>query len=338
MRRIWCLIAAFTLLLMLEVAICKRCHAEEPQMFLDDNPRFPLIYAREGALDRFNYLDLDSCTVISGDEDCFEISAQYVALSFFRDVAPQYASSSKEEYTCRFRKNEESGGELQVWDEHYDKKWRTFIGPHDEEVIEQMLDETGYAGYSLSSYYMFKCVYQHLFGEPYEDDWDDEALQRTVMILPRGKKTERHRYLWDDENYPCVFASKLDGALNLDKNSVYVEMESPSQCILRILVLHTPMLHYNDLIVDSIKSWRYLYDREEKKMYIWWPRSGGWRHFSPESDGTIDRRVRHVGEAAYYLAYGERFYGADQRWDPVLKRFVDVYKDAFYERLDGEIE
>ena len=54
MCRIRTLIAAFAVAFVIEVALYGRCHAEEP-LFLDGNPRYPLVLAI--ALQR-QYLEL----------------------------------------------------------------------------------------------------------------------------------------------------------------------------------------------------------------------------------------------------------------------------------------
>ena len=309
-RRLWLHMMntwpAAVMLFLLVCFVMPVCHAEEPQIFLDDNPKCPLVYAQEHA---FGYLDLDSCTLISGDKDSFEISVQY----YSRYEGLKAAGSKAKEYTCRFRKNGDSGWKLQVWNDCYhDKEWESFIDPSDEYTIEQILDEKGRVDFRLPDYYMFKCVYQHLFGEPYEDDFDDEELRRTVIVFPIDREEwDMQHGLWDDENYSRIWSHYWEGAWYLDNSSVYVEMESPSQCILRILAFNTTRFHHNDIMIDFISSYRFLYDKEEGKMYAWWWPSQKWGYCSPHSHGTIDRRVNYIGWRAYHLAYGECFSEAD---------------------------
>ena len=148
MCRIRTLITAFAVAFVIEVALYGRCHAEEP-LFMDGNPRYPLVYAQK---DVFRYLDFDSCTIISKDESGFELSVKYL----FRPDVQRYTALKEEERVCRFRKNEESDWKLQVWDDHYDKGWKTFIDPHDEDAIEQILDEKGRVNFGLYNYYMMR--------------------------------------------------------------------------------------------------------------------------------------------------------------------------------------
>lgn len=143
--RIVCRRSLFAVMLLAVTLFPFPCHAAE-EHFLDDNPRYPLIYA---IVPNRHYLDLDSCAIISADEDGFEVSAQYL---------DSKSQADDNRHTCRFRKNEESGWELQVWNDSYDKAWRTFINPNGD--IEEILDEKGYVGFGLSDYYMFKRVYQ----------------------------------------------------------------------------------------------------------------------------------------------------------------------------------
>ena len=101
----------------------------EESLFMNGDPRYPLIYAKECYR---HYLDLDSCIIISDDEDGFEISADYIEPNKTR----------KTRITCRFRKNEVSNGELQVLSD-YSKDWQRIYNPYDEETIRQTLEEEG---------------------------------------------------------------------------------------------------------------------------------------------------------------------------------------------------
>ena len=74
---------------------------------MDGEPRYPLVSAVE--LHR-QYLDLDACEIISDDQNGFELYAEYFDL--FLDPI-----SIKGKHIYRFRKNDESDGELQFWDD-----------------------------------------------------------------------------------------------------------------------------------------------------------------------------------------------------------------------------
>lgn len=323
MNRIWALIVMFAVSLAMGVSNVGRCYAEEP-LYLGDNPRYPLLFALIWGRDDFrHYLDLDSCEVISRDEDGFEITTKYITTS--------KQSDEDHEYTCRFRKNGDSGWKLQVWDEHYDKAWETFIDPHDEDTIEQRLEEKGIVRFRLSDYYLFKCAYKYLFNETYEDGTDEDALQRSVMILPREEKPRPHAYLWNDKNYPRVWRSSYY-AVHLDKNSVYVEAEASPQRILQVLTLDTVLLHYKDIFPNAIYFDRFLYDEDEGKMYCWSPSKEEWYYLRPNSPG----RNVCIGEAAFYLAYGKKFYGETAEWSRRRTPYHWNENDTtFYERLDG---
>ena len=317
--------AFLTFLFVVSMPIVGCCEAEPP--YLDGNPRYPLVFAMEAYR---HYLDLDSCAIVSDDEDGFEIVAEYIDPKSF---------GNNHRYECRFRKNAESDGELELWIEHI-RQWTPFYNPYDEETNAQVLDEKGLVNFHLPEYYMFKCVYQHLFGESYEDDLDDEELRRTAVILPfpsRGSLEElvkmRHRFLWDDENYPRIWAH-MEDAWHLDKSSVYVETEEPPQYILQILILRTPQFHYNDILPSRILLRRILYDEDEEKMYVE-TGNGNWRYMPPDGSNAESGLSMYVGEAAFYLAYGERFYGASPKWERRLNKYFDVFNDAFYEKLDG---
>lgn len=329
MRKIWALIAAVAMLMMGN-SLFGCCHVKELDlpMFLDDNPRYPLVFA---IYPQGHYLDLESCKVISGDEDSFEIYAEGVFHS--RDSFVQ----RKDNPIYHFRKNEESDGELQFW-ESYGKKWKTFPDPYDQEKNEAILDETGYVDYHFPVYYIFKYLYRHLFGKPYEDDIDDEALQHTAIIWQRRETVGFSDYLWDDKNYPLVWVCG-GWTWYLDKSSIYVEMEEPPQYILRVLILEPTFLRYDDTLPRSIHSYRFLYDDDEGKMYKWSPKLEKWWYLEPdENDTSYNDGERYVGEAAFYLVYGEKLYDVFPRWHRARSPWLDIHDKWFYERLDGEME
>lgn len=296
MNRIRALIVMFAVSLAIGVSNVGRCHAEEP-LFLDDNPRRPLVSAQIGWRD---YLDLDSCEVISNDADGFEISAKC--------NNPDFPDN---DHIYRFRKNKESEGELQIQD-WYDKKWKTIYDPHDKETVERVLEERDYINFRLDDYYMFKCVYQELFGKPYDDDFDDEALRRSAILLWRdGERPGIHKYLWDDENYPKIWhhGGGQWAACYIDKSSLYIEDENPPFYTLQILMLDTPLEHYNDIMPRSISQARYLYDDENKIMYCNMYGKASWYRLNPE--GSSKERgywAFSAGKAAFRLAYGRDFF------------------------------
>ncbi len=332
MNRIWALIVMFAVSLMMEVSNIGRCHAEEP-LFLDDNPRYPLVTAQKGL--RY-YLDLDSCEVISNDEDGFEISAKY--------IYPRYRNN---DYTCRFRKNKESDGKLQVrhWRNKevrtiYDKKWRTIYDPYDKETVEQVLEERDYIDFRLDDYYMFKCVYQELFGKPYEDAFDDEALRRSAIILRReGERPDIHDFLWDDDNFPLIWhrGGGIDSACYIDKSSLFIEDENPPYYTLQILMLDTPCKHYNDIMPRSISQARYLYDDENKIIYSNWSGKASWVRLNPAGNPREQGWWGlSVGEAAFRLVYGRDFFEGAQR-DGYRYDSSTIYPSdkLFYTDADG---
>lgn len=322
------LIAAVVASFVMEFTVLGHCHAEKLQLFLDDNPRYPLIF---GLNPHREYLDLESCRIISGDENNFEIYAEGIYKS--TDVAVQM----KETPTHLFRKNEESDEELQVWSKR-NQEWKTIPNPYDQEAISEVLEETGFFDYPFITYYRFKCIYQHLFGKPYEDDndelngIDDEVLQHSALI-PQIRETSKIRpYLWGDENFPLVWICH-EWAWYLDESSIYVEMESPSKYILRVIAVEQTFLHYDDSPPRTIRSYRFLYDEDEGKMYKWSPKKEDWFYLTPNKNDDI-----YVGEAAFYLVYGEKFYDVSPRWRRKRNPWFNMDDEWFYERLDGETE
>lgn len=291
-------------------------------MFLDGDSRYPLVF---GINPHRHYLDLDSCVVISGDADAFEIYAEGIYQS--TDVAVQH-----ENPVYRFRKNEETDGALQFGVEN-NQEWRTIPNPYDQGAMEEALDELGRVDFHFPTYYIFKIVYRHLFGIPYEDGIDDDVLRRSALIPQITETSKIHRYLRDDKNYPLVWISQ-EWAWYLDKGSIYVEMEESSQCILRVLVLDMTFLHYDDSLPRSMHSYRVRYNKDEGKMYEWNFNAEEWRYLPPDRSNTS----LYVGEAAFYLVYGEKFYAVSPRWHRKRNPWLNMDDKWFYERLDGETE
>ena len=123
-------------------------------------------------------------------------------------------------------------------------------------------------------------------------------------------------------------------AWHLDKHSVYVELDAPPQYILRILVLSAPQVHNNDIVPRSIDLYRLRYDEDEGKMFVE-NSAGDWRYMPPDGSSAESGKAMYIGEAAFYITYGRRFYGASPKWNQNLNAYFDVFDDAFYELLDG---
>lgn len=285
------------------------CHAKELEPFRDGNPRYPLVRSWEmfGTI-FYDYLDLDSCTIVL-DKDGFELSA---VLCHFK-YSHYGPKETYEIQACHFRKNAESNGKLQYWkdDEFGNNEWATIIlNPYDRESIEQTLDEGGNVGSPVGSYYLFKHVYQQVFGKPYEDDVDDEALKNSAMnyVAEEEKRRTIPHYLWDDENYPVMWAKNQELSWYLDKSSVYVETEDDSKHILRVLVLELPRYHNNVVMPLGIRSDKLLFDEEEGKMYVWGWGAKQWIYVEPDGMDTLSRKEKRIGNAAYKQIYGKHFY------------------------------
>lgn len=301
-------ISLVVLLTFFTLFVGRQCRAEELQRFMDGDPLYPLVYAREFYL---SYLDLDSCTIISDGEDGFEFSVEKISTSPL-----EYRSA------YRFRQNAESAGELQVFGQFYanESVWRTIPDPRDWEAIEEALDEKGRMDFYLDEYYMFRIAYQHLFGVPYEDGRDEKELERTLIIWPEGDKRPKwHWHLWNNKNYVLVYTHD-SYACYLDTSSVFVEEETDEYCILRGIYYGAPICHYNDILPDDVSACSVRYEKEDNRMSVGSRRSNRWHYMPPGGITAETGKAMPIGEAMHYLVYGDKFYG---------------YSDAFYGRLDG---
>lgn len=81
------------------------------------------------------------------------------------------------------------------------------------------------------------------------------------------------KYLYDDENY-IICDGHMGTAWYVDKSSIVVEMETDDDCILSMTVIsvsyddHRPPYGVDDIRETKSKQYEFLYDFDEKKIFI----------------------------------------------------------------------
>ena len=121
----------------------------------------------------------------------------------------------------------------------------------------------------------------------------------------------------------------------IDRTSVAVERYDPPYYIIAINVFYVDNDGYGTIHEYATKRFYYNYDKTE--MYIaQTPGKNDWIYIYPNdsvSAGQMDGK--NVGEAAFYLAYHMKFYGA-YRWKNTLvngTEFESIFSNDFYAKL-----
>ena len=144
-------------------------------------------------------------------------------------------------------------------------------------------------------------------------------------------------YYQDDTNFPMVWGH--DGwATFIDKSSLVVQRYDPPYYIIAINVFYVDDGGYGT--IHKYDTLRFFYNYDTTKMYI--DRTGGsgdWKYIRPNASVSEEQHDgKNVGEAAFYLAYRLRFYGA-YRWKNTLILSEDLYQqvfpDEFYRKIQG---
>ena len=142
------------------------------------------------------------------------------------------------------------------------------------------------------------------------------------------------KYLYDDENY-IICDGHMGTAWYVDKNSIAVEMETDDDCILSVTVVsasyedHRPPYGMDDIRATKSKQYEFLYDFDEKKMYIAADRENDrpgysalqydrfiyikqygatWRYIDPRGCWADIGIIKPVALEAYRSEYGMEFH------------------------------
>lgn len=169
------------------------------------------------------------------------------------------------------------------------------------------------------------------------------VLAAGMLIAPQSVEANHlnqyypEDYLDGDLNFPCIWVH-MNGAWFLDKSSLVAERYDPPYYILSIEGVY---VYYEGRDAVEVKRkrigpLRYFYNYDTKEMYV--DRKTGnsdWRYIKPHGPNSESGVVMHIGEAAFYVNYNMKFYGAQKMPNPNWKGspYADVFRDDFYKYL-----
>lgn len=120
----------------------------------------------------------------------------------------------------------------------------------------------------------------------------------------------------------------------IDKTSIAVQRYDPPYYIIAVNVFYAPDGGYGDM--EGYHTERFYYNYDITKMYI--DQKAGtndWVYLYPTYHDTMNSENHTVGEAAFYLAYHMKFYGA-YRWRDARfpnSDYETIFSDEFYTKL-----
>ena len=75
------------------------------------------------------------------------------------------------------------------------------------------------------------------------------------------------------------------------------------------------------------------YDEANTQMYECNSTMSNRRYLKPTGSNAESGCPMYVGEAAYYVSQGKKFYGAYTWKDDYLNKYIDIFSDDFYANL-----
>lgn len=125
-------------------------------------------------------------------------------------------------------------------------------------------------------------------------------------------------YLNGDRNYILCDAYK-ETAWYLDRSSLNVQKYDPPQYIIAVNVVTVPDADRGGTDINGVRTFRFFYNYELKRMYVDLSLTDAWRYLDPNGDWATTDISLPVGELSFALAYNMKFY--------------DSYDDSFYGRI-----
>lgn len=140
-------------------------------------------------------------------------------------------------------------------------------------------------------------------------------------------------YYNGDDNYPLIWGH-MGTAWYLDKSSLVCQDYNPPCYTLAINVISVENADRGNREISRVTTMRFFYNWNDRKMYV--DRNTGasdWRYLKPTGSNAESGMSMYVGEAAFYLDYGKKFYGSRTWYDSYLHRNVTVFNNSFYAKL-----
>lgn len=141
------------------------------------------------------------------------------------------------------------------------------------------------------------------------------------------------QYYNNDSRFPMIWGHTRVATF-IDRTSIAVQRYDPPYYIIAVKVFYAPDGGYGDMM--GCHTERFYYNYDITKMYM--DKKAGtndWIYLYPTYHDTVNSENKTVGEAAFYLAYHMKFYGA-YRWKDIQfpdSNYEDVFSDDFYRNL-----
>lgn len=161
------------------------------------------------------------------------------------------------------------------------------------------------------------------------------CLLATLLIASVSHAASSYEeYYNGDRNYPIIWG-RMGTAWYLDRSSLTCEDYNPPYCILVIDVFSVSESSSGNQKISQAKPMRFIYDLNDLEIYT--DRNTGfaddWRYLSPTGSNAESGLPMYVGEAAYYINFGKKFYGSRTWYDSSIHKNMSVFSDSFYAKF-----
>lgn len=159
------------------------------------------------------------------------------------------------------------------------------------------------------------------------------CLLAVLMMASLAQASGYEDYYNGDRNYPLVWG-QMGVAWYLDKSSLVCQDYNPPCYTLAINVIVVPDADRGKRDISRVDTMRFFYNWNDRKMYVDQNTgSSDWRYLKPTGSNAESGLPMYVGEAAFYLDYGKKFYGSRSWYNSYLHKSVQVFSNSFYARL-----
>lgn len=115
------------------------------------------------------------------------------------------------------------------------------------------------------------------------------------------------QYLNGDPNF-ILCDGHMGVGFYVDKSSLNVEKYEPPQYIIAVNVVSVEDADQGNINISNVKTYRFFYNYDLRKMYVDRDGSSNWRYLSPDGSWAETGVVMPAGEKAFELAYRMNFY------------------------------
>ena len=156
-------------------------------------------------------------------------------------------------------------------------------------------------------------------------------LTALVALMPIAQAYDWQSHYNGDPHYPMVWGH-TQTAKYIDKTSLNVQKYDPPYYVIAVAVFYAPDGGYGTMNAYHVE--RFYYDIDCREMYYYNHHgNGNWIYFHPTYSFTENGERRDTGEAAFYIAYRMKFYGARKWKNDYNDEYSDVFSNDFYDKL-----